>query len=612
MLVSCLNLVRPAGCDFMKHIVFLVLFFGLILSYFAQDGFTQAKYPANLQMLEVSSRENPEAYNNQFLRLEAEFKGSNDNEKLLALYAIHTDFLERMGEMDSLVSVLHTLRSLQKGQDKRQLTDTYLDLALAFDQKGNYDSLLYWSAQAGALIDSESPFYGKYLVTESLRSKFDGSYLESIEKLIQAIKIFESQDEDQNLANAYVSLAFFYGRIGDLKNQEVALLNALEINKALNNSDALIGVYNNLGVCLKNQGKLSEALVYYDLAYDLLEVRDSPLPIAQNLTNRANIYEALKDFEMAEELFLESEEVCQTHEIKYGILLSNLNLGNLYRQMKKFSQAKTRLDTAITLSRLLKNKREEYLTLERLAWLERDRGNFGEAYQFLADFHVLRDSLVNESVQKEALALTEKYESEKKENAIILLSKEKLQQQFWILSLIFGLFLLVFATLWVVNKNRLLQQEKQEEQQRLRYELELKDKELLTDAIRRVSIMQTKDALASELKELIQDLPKTQAQKFKKIQRELAASKDESLLKEFETRFLGVYESFFARLKEFAPDLTPTELRTAALIRLNFTSKEIASITNRSVGTIDNLRSSIRRKMVLTDDEHLARKLSDI
>lgn len=612
MLVSCLNLVRPAGCDFMKHIVFLVLFFGLILSYFAQDGFTQAKYPANLQMLEVSSRENPEAYNNQFLRLEAEFKGSNDNEKLLALYAIHTDFLERMGEMDSLVSVLHTLRSLQKGQDKRQLTDTYLDLALAFDQKGNYDSLLYWSAQAGALIDSESPFYGKYLVTESLRSKFDGSYLESIEKLIQAIKIFESQDEDQNLANAYVSLAFFYGRIGDLKNQEVALLNALEINKALNNSDALIGVYNNLGVCLKNQGKLSEALVYYDLAYDLLEVRDSPLPIAQNLTNRANIYEALKDFEMAEELFLESEEVCQTHEIKYGILLSNLNLGNLYRQMKKFSQAKTRLDTAITLSRLLKNKREEYLTLERLAWLERDRGNFGEAYQFLADFHVLRDSLVNESVQKEALALTEKYESEKKENAIILLSKEKLQQQFWILSLIFGLFLLVFATLWVVNKNRLLQQEKQEEQQRLRYELELKDKELLTDAIRRVSIMQTKDALASELKELIQDLPKTQAQKFKKIQRELTASKDDSLLKEFETRFLGVYESFFARLKEFAPDLTPTELRTAALIRLNFTSKEIASITNRSVGTIDNLRSSIRRKMVLTDDEHLARKLSDI
>lgn len=596
----------------MKQIIYFLFFLFLIINGLAHHVLPQGNFPMNLPKLEASSRENPEVYKRQFLAMEEGLKRSGDNEKRIALYAIHTDFLERMGEMDSLVSVLHTLRSLQKGQDKRQLTDTYLDLALAFDQKGNYDSLLYWSSQAGALIDSESPLYGKYLVTESLRSKFDGSYLESIEKLIQAIKIFESQDEDQNLANAYVSLAFFYGRIGDLKNQEVALLNALEINKALNNSDALIGVYNNLGVCLKNQGKLSEALVYYDLAYDLLEVRGSPLPIAQNLTNRANIYEALKDFEMAEELFLESEEVCQTHEIKYGILLSNLNLGNLYRQMKKFSQAKTRLDTALSLSRLLKNKREEYLTLERLAWLERDRGNFGEAYQFLADFHVLRDSLVNESVQKEALALTEKYESEKKENAIILLSKEKLQQQFWILSLIFGLFLLVFATLWVVNKNRLLQQEKQEEQQRLRYELELKDKELLTDAIRRVSIMQTKDAMASELKELIQDLPKTQAQKFKKIQRELAASKDDSLLKEFETRFLGVYESFFARLKEFAPDLTPTELRTAALIRLNFTSKEIASITNRSVGTIDNLRSSIRRKMVLTDDEHLARKLSDI
>lgn len=597
-----------------KIIVLLLIHLNNIfdLSVGLQNKPPQDEIAIRINRLKDLQNENLDQYKIEFVELEKRFKNEKEKNYLLELYLIHTTFLESSNKLDSSISTLHRIRYLQRDSGKDQLANTYLDLALAFDQKGNYDSLLYWSSLARKMIDSESPLYGKYLVAESFRSKFDGSYLESIEKLIQAIKIFESQEEDQNLANTYISLAFFYQRIGDVKNQEEALMNALELSNALNNSAALIGIYNNLGVCLKSQGKLSEALEYYDLASDLLEETGSPLPIAQNLTNRANIYEAQKDFEKAEELFLACEAICQTHNIQYGIMLANLNLGNLYRQMKKFVQAKSRLDIALSLSRLLKNKREEYLTLERLAWLERDRGNFGEAYQFLADFHVLRDSLVNESVQKEALALTEKYESEKKENAIILLSKEKLQQQFWILSLIFALFSLVFATLWFYNKNRLLKQEKQEEEQKLRFELELKEKELLTDSIRRVSIMHTKESLAKELKELVQELPKTQSHKFIKIQKELAGSRDEYLLQEFETRFLGVYESFFFHLNELAPDLTPTELRAAALIRLNFTSKEIAMITNRSVGTIDNLRSSLRKKLNLGEEDNLSQKLSSI
>lgn len=42
----------------------------------------------------------------------------------------------------------------------------------------------------------------------------------------------------------------------------------------------------------------------------------------------------------------------------------------------------------------------------------------------------MNDSLINESVKKEALDLREKYEAEKKENQIIRLSNEKLNQRF--------------------------------------------------------------------------------------------------------------------------------------------------------------------------------------
>jgi tetratricopeptide (TPR) repeat protein len=496
--------------------------------------------------------------------------------------------------------------------EKTRLANTYLDLAFTFDLKGNYDSLVYWSSQVEDLIDSKSPLYGRYLVAESFKGKFDGKYLESIEKLLQAIEIFEEKGDLDNLAKAYISIAFFYGRLGDLKNQEEALLEALELKKSLSDIRALISVYNNLGVCLKNQARLKESIMYYDLAFELLEQMDSPLQIAQNLTNRGNIYEKLEDYPKAEELFLSSEKICEKNGITYGVILSNLNLGNLYRLMGRFSGSEVRLEKALALSKVLKTKREEYLALERLARLENDRGNFKKAYDYLTDFHTLKDSVINESVKKEALDLKEKYESEKKEKAIINLSKEKLYQKFIIASLGLSLVALLFAVMWIRNKNRLFKRKKEVEAQKLQFELELKEKELLSDSIRRLSIMNTKEYLAKELKDLMQGLPRAQAQKLIKIQKELANSRDDALLQEFETRFLGVYESFFERLKEFAPELTPTELRTAAMIRLNFTSKEIAAITNRSIGTIDNLRSSIRKKLQMGEEENLTQKLSDI
>jgi hypothetical protein len=122
-------------------------------------------------------------------------------------------------------------------------------------------------------------------------------------------------------------------------------------------------------------------------------------------------------------------------------------------------------------------------------------------------------------------------------------------------------------------------QEKLQEKQQFKFQMELKEKELLADSLKKVSVMYTKEAIHGELQELINDIPKKIESKFSKILKELKKDQDLQLLNEFETRFLGVYENFFIHLKNLAPDLTPSEQRVAALIRLNFSSKEIALIT---------------------------------
>lgn len=152
----------------------------------------------------------------------------------------------------------------------------------------------------------------------------------------------------------------------------------------------------------------------------------------------------------------------------------------------------------------------------------------------------------------------------------------------------------------------------EKEKQKMAYELELKSKTLLTDSIKNLSISNTKETIYSDLKELISELPKTHQTKFTKLLLELKSDTDTSFLDEFETRFTGVYEAFFEKLNKISPEISPTELKICALMRLNLSTKEIAMLTTRTVGTIDNTRSSIRKKLNLDDKVNLQQFLMEM
>ena len=596
----------------LKATIILLIFLIGQTGYAERLQLNQKDNSISIADLKALQNEDTEEYSKVFLELEEKYRLNKSRSELVDLYQLHASYLMQVNQYDSLINLLHTTRNLLNSSDLDQLTDIYLDIAFAHHFNGSYDSLMFWRVESARLVTEISPYYPRFILLNGLKSFYDGDYSSSIRELLEAISLFEAEGDLGNLALAYTSIALDYDRLGDFSTQREFLLKAIAINERIGDINNLILNYNNIGSSFNRQDSLSKALEYYSLAYDQLAEQNYPMLSAQNLTNRANILEKQGRLLEAEALFLECEQICEENNILYGVMLSNLNLGNLYRQMKNFEKSALRLEKGLSLALELKLKREVMLGHERLAWLWRDMGDYERAYASLSEFYTLKDSILNESVRTEALELKEQYEAEKKENEILTLSKEKLYQKFVIGIMGAGFLVLVFAFLWIRNKNRLAQQQKEEEAQKLKYQLEMKEKELLTDSIRRVSIMNTKESLAKELKEKISELPKTQAQKFIKIQRELAGSRDEDLLQEFETRFLGVYESFFHRLREMAPELTPTELRTAALIRLNFTSKDIAMITNRSIGTIDNLRSSIRKKLQLSEEENLTQKLSDI
>lgn len=73
----------------------------------------------------------------------------------------------------------------------------------------------------------------------------------------------------------------------------------------------------------------------------------------------------------------------------------------------------------------------------------------------------------------------------------------------------------------------------------------------------------------------------------------------------FLIKFEQKHSSFFRIMKERFPDLTPSDLRLSACLKMNLCTKEIASLTSLSVRAIENSRYRLRKKLGLTSAQNL-------
>lgn len=73
----------------------------------------------------------------------------------------------------------------------------------------------------------------------------------------------------------------------------------------------------------------------------------------------------------------------------------------------------------------------------------------------------------------------------------------------------------------------------------------------------------------------------------------------------FQQNFDLIHENFFHKLKEKYSALTSTDLRLCALLRLNYSSKDIAKMLNLTLRGVEAARYRLRKKLMLTEEESL-------
>jgi len=150
--------------------------------------------------------------------------------------------------------------------------------------------------------------------------------------------------------------------------------------------------------------------------------------------------------------------------------------------------------------------------------------------------------------------------------------------------------------------------------EKLQSEIKSKSQQISNVAINVVRKNEILEEIRDELKqvkhEMGQQLPNIHYQKLmNSIERNVAGKEDWIL---FEENFNEVHEEFFKKLRIICPAISPSELRLAACLRMNLSTKEMAPALGISIRGVEIKRYRLRKKLGLGLDSNLVQYMMDV
>lgn len=150
--------------------------------------------------------------------------------------------------------------------------------------------------------------------------------------------------------------------------------------------------------------------------------------------------------------------------------------------------------------------------------------------------------------------------------------------------------------------------------EKLHAELAGKTRELANSAMSLVYKNELLQKLSQEILKLKDSNGKPLAEEqLRKIQKVIdEGMNDERDWNLFESSFNEAHESFFKKLKVKHPDLVPNDLKLCAYLRMNMSSKEMASLLNISLRGVEIRRYRLRKKLDVPHDKNLVEFLMEL
>lgn len=447
---------------------------------------------------------------------------------------------------------------------------------------------------------------GSYFEIKGLVADANGNLIEASRYYTKAQLIYRDADQPFKLNEINIRLGATLTNLHEYQEAVKILNPSLKfLQHGYPDNSNINTVSTNLGICFKELEMSDSAMYYYKIARQFIHRTNNTSTLAVLYSNMGNLYLSLKEYDGALAYIDSSLALCVSSNIEVGILINQLNLAQVFMEQGNFTESLDRLNSVKSLLNIYRIPDLNQAFLQNYSETLYGLGRYNEAYDYLKKHSELKDSLESASTKHTVEIWKSEYEKQVTEIENIelqntLAEKEHEHQIFWLI--VIGVMFLLLTILTIqhfrIRLSKAIQSRKDDAKKNAEELLELKTKEALSQSLQLANFIEYSKAWEDQLKELKEtSTNSTLKTKISAIIRDMHRKLTNKHWDEFESHLAQLNYEFYHKLLGINDDLTPTELKVAAMLKMNLSSKEIASLTGRSSRTIDNLRSLIRKKL---------------
>jgi len=298
-----------------------------------------------------------------------------------------------------------------------------------------------------------------------------GDYDKSLENLLKALSIREERLSDgsrvgtqKEIANNLNNVGVIYDETGNFAKAEEYYLKSLENSKLLDDKKGVARSMHNLGVFYNERDEYDKALGFYNQALIIKSKIGDERSTAMTIGNIGIVHLELKDYDSALYYHYKALEIYKKLNDSYGFANYSNSIAEIYLEMGKPHSAYPYILDGLKLSKEINAKKLLTDSYWFLAKYYSETNEHQKAYETQKTLINLKDSLLNQEMAEKIAEMQTKYETDKKEQEIILLTKDNeiqslkiRKQSVQLYFLIAFILLVVIVTILLFNRYHLKQ-----------------------------------------------------------------------------------------------------------------------------------------------------------
>lgn len=397
------------------------------------------------------------AQNSMLDSLKAELKKANDTIKINLLNTIGLECSEI--NYDTAIGYLKQAQALAEKIDfKKGLINSYSYMGYVYYYYGHYEKALDVYLQE----EKEYQLIGAHQLMPDYNNIavcyfFLENYQKALDYYIKDLKKQENKGNKMNMLAPLNGIGNIYFKMQQYNNAFVYYGKALALSNELKNNYQISLVLKNIGNVYQQLNNNDTALIYYQKTLAINEELADSIGMAVTLMNIGEVYRTQKNYEKSIHYCGKALEIHEKLRNEIEIARTLHNLGVLEYENNNYEKGIELLKKSLNIADSIENKDLTILGNQALAEAYYKKGDYKSAYEHYKIHSAVKDSVFNESSTKAIAEMQTKYETDKKEQQIELLTKDKRNQETLRNALIVGVLLLLIVAALAYNRYRIKQ-----------------------------------------------------------------------------------------------------------------------------------------------------------